>query len=433
MTNSSSPWTQGVNSTSSGVTNIEKFFLPGNMIRIERKDTTTGTLSSSNFEIVSAANVSATVATVIIKAPLSPAGWAAATKANYQPTCGNVTLLNNSVSDRESWGNQMPAVNNLGLITRWRQTYRRCHDLNDEYLNLLAEAEKGGTTSSWFRKFRTLPIAEIRRQQEEADQKMRLNTFFYNEPINEYQTEANWKNLPRVTSPQVGYDGSGALANIGNLEYKANSPGVAWQLNEAGRCWDKAGAALDLDAIFEAGYNICRNRKTSVFTILGGTLLKHNIKHQMIRYYKAEYLLDFQTLIQPNQKMVVGNGIEGTFTVDTYDIPKLGIQMEVVSHQYFDDRKRAFTAAQASVGNTAWIINWNDVAFNVLNVASAKRQTDLHDEAFRYVIQPYTTQTMLWSTTFEIEVGDVNRHLVINNFSDDPPKVTTVAGVDVPA
>jgi len=52
------------------------------------------------------------------------------------------------------------------------------------------------------------------------------------------------------------------------------------------------------------------------------------------------------------------------------------------------------------------------------------------DELYRFVLSPSIKQTQLNSKTFEVQIGDTNRHSLIKNFSDGCPNVT-VAGCDL--
>lgn len=422
----SSPW---VKSPSSGLKNLENFFLVGNAIVVEYKDTNQVSRTAS-FKIVDAVNADAggvSKALVTIEPNKTSSGatnwWSTASasdKAVYQPIAGQVSMLANSVSDYESWGNQFPAVNNLTIIEYWKQTIRTAFSYNEEYLKAL----ESPLTSEFFKKFRTLPLAQQRKQIEMFNENLLYNTFFYGEEINEKQTVEGYQNLPLVFDPA---DPTYAL------EYKSNTLGVRTQLNRGARVSDRANAPLDLDSIFESCYNLKRNRETTSGTVdrvdvMTDRFTAGKIRDIMIRYYKTKYSTDLQNNYQAGQKISFNGST--VLEYNLYDLPDQGLQLAVFTDPYFDDRLAGFSTAQKSRGRTAWFIDWTDVAINVVKTNSAKRTTNQADELYRYVIQPNVKQTLLQSKTIEVRVGDVNRHLMIENFSDDNPSVT-VSGIDI--
>ncbi|MAT10995.1 MAG: hypothetical protein CMM02_08300, partial [Rhodopirellula sp.] len=70
------------------------------------------------------------------------------------------------------------------------------------------------------------------------------------------------------------------------------------------------------------------------------------------------------------------------------------------------------------------------IQINVIKTASVKRQTNTADDLYNCVIQPNVSHYQLNSKTFEVRVGNTNRHALVENFSDASPSVT-VSGADV--
>lgn len=418
---------------SNALKNPELFLLPGTQVCIEWKDAA-GIRYAPIFKIVTSTNATATTATLVLQTPFMGAANVAtlaqsdtyftaldaATKAGYQPTDGVLSILANSTSDYERFDQQPPAVNNLQLKDVWRQTHRWQFKYNDEYVKAL-ESE---LTSEFFKKFQTLPLAEQRRQIEMWVEQQTMNTFFYGAPANEYQTVETYSSLERITDPDD--------ANF-PIEFKCNTLGVRHQMGLNNRLYDKQGAALDIDAIQEICYNLKRNREVGgqeveVIDSMTGRFNKGRIRETMIRYYKQKYSADLTLYAQLNQKIQF-NGSK-LWDYDLYDLPDQGCQWAVFHDSYFDDKRQHFTDAQASVGNAIWFVDWSDVALNMLKAKSVKRQTDVNNPLYFNVIQPNMKHAMLNSKTFEVEMGDPNRHAMIDNFSDAQPKVT-VRGAEI--
>lgn len=423
----SSSW---VKSPSTGLKNLEKYFLPGNLLYCEFKDASTQVSRSAQFKIIDAVNANSggvEKAKVTVEPNKTSAGvgnfWATASasdKAPFQPTAGQVQMLANSVSDYESWGNQFPATNNMTLIEYWQQTFRTAYSYNEEYVKAL----ESPLTSEFFKKFRSLPLAKQRKQQDMFNEQLMYATFFYGEEINELQTVEGYTKLPLV------YDPADPTMPI---EYKSNTLGVRTQLNRNARVSDKQNGALDLDSLFESCYNLKRNRETtsgSIDIIDGMTDrgTSSRIRDIMTRYYKTKFSSDLTLHMQPGQKITF-NGAT-VFEYNVYDLPDQGVQLAIFTDPYFDDRLSAFASDQKSRGRALWLMDWSDVAINVLKTNSAKRTTNQADELYRYVLTPNVKQTLLNSKTFEVRVGDTNRHLLLENFSDDNPNVS-IAGVDI--
>ena len=76
------------------------------------------------------------------------------------------------------------------------------------------------------------------------------------------------------------------------------------------------------------------------------------------------------------------------------------------------------------------MVDWSDIGINLIKTNSAKRQSNTADNLYNCVIQPNVKHYQLNSKTFEVRVGDTNRHSLIENFSDACPTVT-VAGCNV--
>lgn len=443
----------------SAVKNIEKYFLPGMYAYVE---TTARHVGSAWQTYVGGGNIDSLVGPVpfrvvaavgksgdpdtayLVVAPTdfqsyeaSPSAWAtfkadtsgspspAARSAAAEVAKGTLLLGVNSVSNKEAWCYQQPALNNLGLIEYWRQTYRWTHQYNDEYLKALSAP----LTSEFFKKFRTLPLAEQRRQQEALMQQWYFNTVFYGTRISDKQTLATWTDLPTIDD----------ITNPGcPLEYKSNTLGIRTQIGECGKIIDRNGGALNMDTFFEYNYNLKRERgndgtEVSVIDWMTDRFTKSKIRDLMVRYYKAKYGIDsLQINMQLGQKLVDSVTKRTVFEYDQFDLPDQGVSFSVFTDMYFDDRIAASASLGASSGTknrarSLWAIDWSDVLIGVLGSRSVTRQTNLADDIYNCVIDPNVNHYKLNSRTIEVQVGNANRHLVVENFADSCPSVTVSA------
>lgn len=440
----------------SNISDVDKYFLPGSYCYVE---TTVRHVGTAWQTYVGASNIDASVGPVqfrvvaavaksgdskvayVVVAPTefqsyeaTLAAWnTAKADSSGSPSLeaktdmvevakGTLLLGVNSVSNYEPWSGQQPSINNLGLIEYWRQTYRWTHQYNDEYLKAL----QAPLTSDFFKKFRTLPIAEQRRQQEALMQKWYLNTVFYGQRISDKQAISTWTQLPTVED----------LTNPGcTLEYKSNTLGLRTQLGECGKVLDLNGGALNFDTIAEICYTLKRERGNdgtdiSVIDTMTDRFTKSKVRDIMIRYYKAKYGVDQLNInMQLGQKIVDSVTNRFVFEYDKYDLPDQGVSFSVFTDTYFDDRLGASASLGASAGTknrarSLWMVDWSDFQIAVLKSRSVTRQTNLADNLYNTVIDANVNHYKLNSRTIECRVGNVNRHTVIENFADACPTIT---------
>jgi hypothetical protein len=154
----------------------------------------------------------------------------------------------------------------------------------------------------------------------------------------------------------------------------------------------------------------------------------------MTKYYKAKYSSDLTLFMQPKQQITFNDQV--VFEYNKYDLPDQGCSLAVFTDTFFDDKLGATlsitdgTTANKNIGRQLWLIDWSDIQINVLKTASVKRQTNTADDLYNCVIQPNVSHYQLNSKTYEVRVGNTNRHALVENFSDASPSVS-VAGADV--
>lgn len=404
--------------------NLERYFLPGKKLLVETMDTVTGVSHSLQYDIIRSVNAGSN-AIVTVKPNISPAGWGALSpteKAVYQPTDGNVIVLANDVSDYESWGYQDPAENTNKLLTFWLQTSREVHEYTDEYLKALNAA----LTSGYFKDFRQLPLAEQKRIQHMKYVRDWLNSVFYGREINEFQTPETYQQLPTVKDP-----------NDPNctLEYKANALGAKTQLEKCGRVYDHQGNALNLDLLAEVGYQLKRAREASggsvdTIDIMTDRFTAGSIMSIMTKFYKAKYGVEISRHFQANQALTFENQVMLNYNI--YQLPPElgGYNLAVFTHPYFDDKLAASSSNIRSRARTIWAIDWSDFTIGIAETNSKQRQTNEADELYQYRMKANVKHVMMNSIKWTTILEDPNRHYVIDNFSDECPKLT-VAGCDL--
>jgi len=453
------------NFNKSQVANLEQYFHPGAYVNVMANGQSMGTNFSGNDKVANYvqyrvyfaenANSGTDQKARVVMAPSDYAQGAvgdaietlwdalnAAGKADagYELATGTGMIMGNSVSDYEKWCHQGPAVNDLTLIEYWQQTQRWTHQYNEEYLKAL----QAPLTSEYFKKFRQLPLAQQRKQQEAYQQNAFMNSVFYGQRINAKQAVETYTSLPTVIDPNAGstapwQTGLGGCTSAPTIEYKSNTLGIRTQLNDCSRTWDNEGAALNLDILFETIYMLKRERENSggsVDTIDAMTdrFTSAKIRDLMTKYYKAKYSSDLTLFMQPKQQVTFNGQV--VFEYNKYDLPDQGVSLAVFTDTFFDDKLGATlsvtdgSTVNRNIGRQLWLIDWSDIQINVLKTASVKRQTNTADDLYNCVIQPNVSHYQLNSKTYEVRVGNTNRHALVENFSDASPSVS-VAGADV--
>lgn len=412
---SASPW-------ATSLPNLEKYFLPGKYITVLNKDAATGVGHTLQFKVIAAVNADAGgvyKAKVTVQPNVTDAGWAGwsgSQKAVYQPINGMVINMSNSVSDYQSWCYNQPAQNPWKLLTSWLQTTRETFCYNDEWLRAL-NAE---LTSTYFKQFKHLPLAEMKRIEHVATMKEWYNSIFYGQQINEHQTVETYTSLPQVVDP---------LNTDCVLEYQANALGFRQQLSDCSRVTDLQGGRLSLDTILSMGYDVKRAREAtggSVDTIdvMTDRFTSGRILQVMSKLYSDKYGITSTRYYEPNVPLKFENQI--MLQYNTYQIPDDmgGFNLAVFTHPYFDDHLLAMDAANKTRGRGLWMLDWSDLSIGIAATAAATRQTNVADNLYNCVIRPNVNHYQLESTLWTAELDDLARHNLIENFSDACPLLT---------
>lgn len=426
-----------------GVKDLAQYFRPGYFLIIETNgeninDTTT-TTPAANYAASAAYTIQLEVigaksfvdangvesAYVVVVPSMTAAQYvalSAAEKDKVNPTGGGGCFMSNSVSDYEAYHEMPPAVNTTHLNCYWDQTMRWTDEYNDEYVKAL---QADLTTSMW-KKFKTLSIAEQRRMRYQFAEMQFFNTIFYGQPM-QGQSPNSYTSLPQVLDP----------INSGRLiEYKSNTVGIKHQCAAFNRVHNAGGGAMNVDTLFEALHQLSRNREYGGGDVLRieGMTDRHTagvFQQLMSRYYQQYFgfSLDKTASLNKTIHYAVGENFIPMWSYDEYPLPNQGINLVIIKDRFFEDHVAAMP--NAGLKNRArgiFFMDWSDITVPIKSTRSVKRQTNVADDLYNTIIQPNVEYYVLNSKKFQVRVGDPNRHMIIENFSLSLPTATTVAG-----
>jgi hypothetical protein len=361
-------------------------------------------------------------ARIRIKPPYTNADWGPLPdKTPYQPVEGVVQIGANSISDYESWCNNQPADLSRKVKTYWPQTSRftRCWD--DEYEKFLDQIFKGDV-NPYLERFKELPMSEQNRQQYAQFQKKWLNTIFYGTPIDiENQTAEKYMNLPHVTDPRTGQF----------IEYKSSAKGLRYQLGECSRITDYQGGDLDFNVLEQQLFSLKRTREVDGGTIeeidcITDRSTANRIKTMMTRYYQLKYGTSWERHMGPPSNIMFEDKM--LWFKQSYDFDEAHVRLNVMVENAMTDDRFHFTQSAnpnlATRGNKIWLLDWADLEVGVSNVAKVRRDTPdpTTDPDFRCTIAANISHYDLESVSYTPMLGDENRHLIIENFSNNCPQ-----------
>lgn len=415
----------------STLTGVNRYFLPDQYLFIKHYDSSAPAGSRQSYltahRIVASEAVvgQPTQARVTIAASITDAGWAVLTpgeRAVWQPQFGVVEIGTNNIDDRESWCHNEVATNPNSTIIDWHQTSRYTVCYTKEYETVL-NAIMDGDVNDFTRKFESLPLVEQNRQRFVQYNKKWMQSVFNGYYINEHQTANTYDQLPPVLDPENGCQ----------YGYKANALGLRTLLRNEGQVIDAMGGALDLDLIFQLGYEVKRNRQVDggvvdTIDIMTDKNTADLIARLMIRYLQDTYGYGIEKNIEKGALMDEHRTI--SFTYNIYDVPDQQFRLAVFVDDFFTDQITMFSQEHRGRAGQVWVIDWSDFNIGIVDTRSTKTEFkgDVYQNAFRdfsCVIDPNTEYYDLRSWTWNTQLGDAKRHFLIENF--DPrlcPKLT---------
>jgi len=354
------------------------------------------------------------------------------------PVTGYLRRGNNNVSDYESECNEMPAYLNNKLVPFWVQTSRWswCNSTAyTEYRQLMLK------TNALYRKFFDLPETKRNKQLMADQQKRFVNSFFYAKPLPN-QTLANYDQLEEITAFDANDLGLGIDGVC--VGKRAEATGVIEQLAECGRVVDLAGAALNLPALFQAFYDICRVRegqgnRNRIIDVFTDTVTAELINQAMLAYYnsKSQNML---RLTMDVSGFSVAKKADFGFYYRSYPLfwPQ-GVTMNVLTHFSFDDELSVATAVGIEdVGRQIWVLDFSGIYPGIIASNRVVHKTgDLKTLAsintdFACVLKVHTQEQSLFSMTHATIVECPAGNLVLQNLSAEVPSIEAEEGVRYP-
>lgn len=410
---------------------LERYFVVGNTVVIQHV-TASNAAWSAHFKITAAANADAGgVAKALITIQPSTvtsatfATYTAAQKLPFQPTGGLVLLGTNSISDYESWCNYGAVDNNLNLIHFWFQTSRYGHTFTKEYLKAL----KAKNANEFYKVFNTLPIKEQLVQQSARFNGEWWNSVFWGQP-DEGQDPNTWQTAGKLEEVKDIVD------NTCTLEYKARAEGIEYLLGRCGRVVDYAGAPLNFDTLGEQLYQLKRHREQTSDTgdIVDEVVLQvdrqtaANIKQTFAAWYKAKYGIQYTQEIGkgPNEQFAQTSGL----TTNSYDFDDFAVKLTIISDPTITDMIGATPTAHKGASRYAFALDYSDIDVGIIKTRAREQQYPSPNDVpsdFKCVIERNERNYKLFSQTWTVVAPRPERHLILKNFANACPTITSSA------
>lgn len=428
------------------VTDIHRAFVPGNYLYIDSADMAGDGSSRATAHKITASVAGGTSgqAVVTIRPLFTESGWGDLTdgqKAVQQPTFGVLHLGTNSINDEEAWCGQLPSDLAKHSIVDYLQVSRYTFKFNKEYEDTLKRILVDGKVNSYLSAFRAIPLAEQNRQAYAHHMAQWRNSIFYGQPINELQSPEHY------ASAAIDSDEDALVRDPENssvLTYKANALGIRTLLSNASQVIDMKGAALSLDLLFELCYNVKKNREVGgsgeveLIDLMTDKDTADGIARVLIRFLKEQYGTEIHQNFEQGKVMDEQGAIH--FTYNRYHIPQFGVVIGVFVQNYFTDRVQSFprgtggthgTQDLRSRGASIWAIEWPDINIAMAGANSNKVENkgkvwqSAHKD-YACIITPNTEWVDLRSRTWTVQLGDANRHFMIENY--DPFQEPVIDG-----
>ena len=409
----------------SDVPSLERYFLNLEGITVLNLGAA-GQSQTINLKVVSAVNDdigNQKGALVTVDPYFTNAGWNALTPAQqapFHPTNGVALNILSNISNYAHYCHNQPVNNSVRVKAYWPSTFRftwTWDDLQKDYLEKIFS----GKVNPYLQKFQELPLVEQNRAAFTEYRKKWLNTIFYGDRIDENQTVEGYQALPRVVDPNPNSAGS-------FIEYETQMIGIRPQLANCGRIFDMRGAALDVNQLENILYTIKRHREVNMvgsvteISAMTNRATANQFKSLMARVYKRKYDMEWNRYYRADEPLVYDSNV--LWSRVSYEFEDIDIMFTVYVENYFTDHKENFSAAQASRGNSLWILDFSDFNYGVFKTRA--RETNDPDPTtnpdYRCRIDSVITHHELRSETATFIIGNENRHAIIENFSNECPE-----------
>jgi hypothetical protein len=345
---------------------------------------------------------------------------------NVAPSSGVVRLIPPNINDYETYCRNRINVNTKKQVPFWVQTTRQVRKTGSEYEKVRKLLI---SDNAWFSKFVDLSDSDRARQDEVKYRRELVNMLLFQEAISSNQTIALWKNLEQINSLS-----SGITVNPGTggqlMAFRANVVGVLPQLRACGQALDYLNASLNIKTWVETYiYPLWRarqesnrpNRSIDVFT---DSDTAGQAEVAFINWYKDRTGSTSQININPNDG---GEKAEFGFTWRTFTVPTkpLGVKINFIVHEAFDDLKNALGSTYEQAGRYLWTVDFNGSVYPAMVRSNQKVHTvgDLNDlskveSLFACTLENPTERINLSSQTLTMVVECPLRSRVDYGFSN---------------
>lgn len=320
----------------------------------------------------------------------------------------------NNVNDYEKWCYNRPTIDPRKMVPFWRQTFRQARCVDSQYREVFARLNE--SNEAW-RQFGDLPLAERNRQDELEAQKRFVNSFFFNKPISSNQTLELYESLDHIHT--VGVDLPGpttytAIANNGQIAYRANFIGVVEQLRVCGQHWDLLGNTLNWYEWLDLNYAIKRARETQLGKVVKdidwytNSQMRSQIQLAYLDYLKARFgSSNVNINVDHTNKL---NDLGQVY--DSYKVDRPGgVNINILEDVFFDDLLDQFVNInQESAGNVLVCLDigkpgpnggsiyWAQIAANRKSYTTAKiEELAKFDATYRCVMETVSQEQTLIS------------------------------------
>jgi hypothetical protein len=250
---------------------------------------------------------------------------------------GVVYVGRNNVADVEKWCHNLPNWDPNKFVPFWLQTSRRARCVDSEYIKAFTRLRTGGNDA--FKAFGDLDMAQRNKQDETEDRKRFVRDFFFNKPISDDQTLADWRDLEDIQTPTGFSVDPGTGGKV--MGKRANFIGVVEQLRRCDRVWDLTGQLLNFYELLDELYRIKRAReangkRVTDLDIWTDSVTAANLHTGFLAYWKQESLETLATNIEFGDHKQLG------LSFQSYKVKRpAGVRINIIVDNFFDDFRDA--------------------------------------------------------------------------------------------
>lgn len=326
-----------------------------------------GTKTSTQYTVVDAVVISATVVTVYCVANNASSFLSGAQTTT--PASGYAMRGVPNVSPYESYCAQIKGLNTRQHAWFWMQDTRWtiCNDAKtDEYLAALR------MNNGLFREFGDVEQIVLNKQIIADQQNRMVYSFFFNKPLPN-QDPNNWGSL-EIIEANGGLPSSDFLylpsIDGRQVARRANAVGIYEQLAECGRVFDAQNQVLNIPEFLKQLYIIQRAREdnsieSNIIEVIMDQFYAVNFKQGFFRYQNLRY--EGNARYNFNQPDSMKQSVLGFQYEDIkLDYPS-GLILRIVTHKAFDDLvTAAINASMESTGRMLLILDLGQTTYQAV-------------------------------------------------------------------